>query len=80
MFFFNHLFPPLKFGKHLLDHLHFYNNSVDLKYFLLLVLANLIRRINKKKYTENIMDEVFNKIDHSNELEREGCALLFGNL
>ena len=69
----------LKFGKHLLDHLHLVSNSVDLKYFLLLVLANLVRRINKKKYSEKIMDEVFTKIDHSNDVEREGCALLFGH-
>lgn len=69
----------LKFGKHLLDHLHFYNNSIDLKYFLLLVLASIVRRINQKSYTEKIMDEVFSKIDHSNETERDGCALLFGH-
>jgi len=68
-----------KFGKHLLDHLHFYNNSIDLKYFLILVLANLVRRLNKKKYSEKIMDEVFTKIDHNNEQEREACALLFGH-
>ena len=70
----------LKFGKHLLDHLHFYNSQTDLKYFLLLVLANLVRRINQKKYSEKIIEEVFTKIDHSNEIEREGCALLFGQV
>ena len=68
----------LKFGKHLLDHLHFYNAQTDLKYFNLLVLANLVRRVNKKSYSEKIMDEVFAKIDHGNEVEREACALLFG--
>lgn len=68
----------LRFGKHLLDHLHFYNAQTDLKYFNLLVLANLVRRVNKKSYSEKIMDEVFAKIDHGNEVEREACALLFG--
>ncbi|RWS09225.1 maestro heat-like repeat-containing protein family member 1 [Dinothrombium tinctorium] len=68
----------LKFGRALLKQMHLYASSPESKYFLLLVLGNVARRINSKDFVNEAIDTIFAHVDHDNEIEQLGCAYTVG--
>lgn len=73
----NHEFIHL-FGKSLLNQIHLYNNHSFNKYFLLLILGDVIRKIATKQFSIESIEIVFSNCDHTSELEQNGCAHVAG--
>ncbi|KAI1285282.1 Maestro heat-like repeat-containing protein family member 1 [Halotydeus destructor] len=67
----------MNLGKSLVEQFPDYENS-DRKYFSLLLIGNVARRLGSKSFTTEVIDVLFPLINHGNELERKGLAHVMG--
>ncbi|XP_013777980.1 maestro heat-like repeat-containing protein family member 1 [Limulus polyphemus] len=68
----------VSFGKALASQLSLYDKSPDDKYVLLKVLGVVLKKVGNKQFTSQTLDILFENIQNTNPLEREGCALAVG--
>ncbi|XP_054723118.1 maestro heat-like repeat-containing protein family member 1 [Uloborus diversus] len=68
----------LKFGKALQSQFHLYVNSPDDKYFLLKILGLVMKKVGNKNFINEALDIIFKNVNHSNDIERLGCAIAVG--
>ena len=66
------------FGKSLLSQIHLYNDNCSNKYFLMLILGDVIKKIATKQFSIESIETVFSNCDHTSELEQNGCANVAG--
>ncbi|XP_060075327.1 maestro heat-like repeat-containing protein family member 1 isoform X2 [Ylistrum balloti] len=60
------------------SHVNMYNNYPEEKNFLYKCLGVVMRKSNKKDFVNKHLDLIFSTIKHSDQTEREGCAIAMG--
>ncbi|XP_069113199.1 maestro heat-like repeat-containing protein family member 1 isoform X7 [Argopecten irradians] len=60
------------------NQIHMYNSYPEEKNFLYKCLGVVMRKSNKKDFVNKHLDLIFSTIKHSDQTEREGCAIAMG--
>lgn len=65
-------------GDKLCEQLEFYKGQPNMKKCALKHIGLILQRISRREYIKEKLDFIFNTIDHTNALERQGCAQAYG--
>lgn len=65
-------------GENLSNQLEFYKGQPNIKKCALKHMGLILQKLNRKEFIKEKLDMIFNVIDHSNDLERQGCAQAYG--
>eukprot|EP00012_Vannella_robusta_P000552 CAMPEP_0206186026 /NCGR_PEP_ID=MMETSP0166-20121206/2167_1 /ASSEMBLY_ACC=CAM_ASM_000260 /TAXON_ID=95228 /ORGANISM="Vannella robusta, Strain DIVA3 518/3/11/1/6" /LENGTH=1620 /DNA_ID=CAMNT_0053601351 /DNA_START=1 /DNA_END=4863 /DNA_ORIENTATION=- len=65
-------------GDKLCEQLEFYKGQPNMKKCALKHTGLILQRISRREYIKDKLDFIFNTIDHSDPLERQGCAQAYG--
>jgi len=65
-------------GENLSQQLEFYKGQPNLKKCALKHMGLILQKMNRKEFIKEKLDMIFNTVDHTNDLERQGCAQAYG--
>merc|ERR1712000_796098 len=65
-------------GDKLCEQLEFYKGQPNMKKCALKHTGLILQRISRREYIKDKLNFIFNTIDHSDKLERQGCAQAYG--
>src|SRR3990167_5076446 len=65
-------------GENLCAQLESYKGQPNIKKCALKHMGLILQKLNRKEFIKDKLDHIFNIVDHSNPLERQGCAQAYG--